>query len=306
MIVVIGALALDVVACRERFLAGTSNPATIRWQPGGVGYRIWRRLPAPKRFITAVGEDPAGRWLAGRLGPAAGMGRAGLGPERRLGPQSDARLQVLPGQRTACYCAFMQAGRLLYGAADMQVIERGLTWGRVAALLPELGAEDLLVVEANLAPSLVSQVIRRHGARTRLVFESVSVEKLLRHEPHLRDLYLLSANREELAALRSRLGSASARNNAGWLRAFQGERRIAHLLVPRGRRGARLYRLDAQGRVRVTEVPPCRVVSAADTTGAGDLLLAALLSRLGGGRGPAQALPEAMREVERALERGRL
>jgi sugar/nucleoside kinase (ribokinase family) len=325
MIVVIGAVALDVVACRERFLPGTSNPATIRWQPGGVGYRIWRRLPAPKRFITAVGEDPAGRWLAGRLRaaavagagqagldagrrprPQAGAGRAGSAAPPRRGAHSGVRLLVAPRLRTACYCAFMEAGRLLYGAADMRVIERGLAWARVASLLPELGPADLLVMEANLAPSLVSRVIGRHGKRTRLVFESVSVEKLLRHEPHLSDLYLLSANREELAALRSRLAPGSTRNGAGWLRAFLGERGIAHLLVPRGRQGARLYRLGPRGRLEVTDAPPRRLVAAADTTGAGDLLLSALLSRLGGRRGPAQALPEAMREVERALKRGRL
>jgi sugar/nucleoside kinase (ribokinase family) len=47
-------------------------------------------------------------------------------------------------------------------------------------------------------------------------------------------------------------------------------------------------------------------VPAADTTGAGDLLLSALLSRLGRGREPTGALPEAMREVERALEKGSL
>jgi sugar/nucleoside kinase (ribokinase family) len=152
----------------------------------------------------------------------------------------------------------------------------------------------------------VRQVIRRYAGRTRLVFESVSVEKLLRHQEHLRDLFLLSANREELAALRDCLAPGSARNSAGWLRAFLAERQIAHLLVPRGRQGARLYRLDTQGRVEVTETPPRRVVPAADTTGAGDLLLSALLSRLGRGREPTGALPEAMREVERALEKGSL
>jgi hypothetical protein len=264
MIVVIGALALDVVACRQRFLAGTSNPAAIRWAPGGVGYRIWRRLPSPKRFISAVGEDPAGRWLAecltpvrrgtrsgpaaparsgGRLATSAGAGRGATGAAARI-----LRLGRLP---TACYSALMQAGRLLYGAADMRIIERGLTWKRVAPLLPVLGSRDLLVLEANLAPSLVRQVIRRQAASTRLVFESVSVEKLLRHREHLRGLYLLCANREELAALRAHLAPGSRRESAGWLGAFMASRRIAHLLAPRGRLGARLYRLEAQGRVAV-------------------------------------------------------
>jgi len=293
VVVVIGALALDVVACRRRFLPATSNPSDIRWAPGGVGYRIWRHLPAPKLLITAVGEDPAGRWLAERLGSSRGAGRPG------------ARLLALPKHPTACYTALMQDGRLLYGAADMRIIERGLTWRRVAPLLPDLGTRDLLVLEANLAPELVSGLIRRFGGHTRLVFESVSIEKLLRHQESLRDLYLLSANREELAALRARLGSF-ARRGGGWLRAFLEERRIAHLLEGRGRLGVRLYALSAGGRMRIVEQRAAQVVRAPDTTGAGDLLLAAVLARLGRGGSPEAALPAAVRQAEKAIEEGRL
>jgi sugar/nucleoside kinase (ribokinase family) len=306
MVVVIGALALDVVACRGRFLAGTSNPAAIRWTPGGVGYRIWRRLPAPKLLITAVGEDPAGRWLAERLEPAGGGARSGLAATPRRGAGPEVRLLVLPRQTTACYSALMQGGRLLYGAADMRVIERGLSWRRVAPLLPALGRQDLLVLEANLAPPLVDGLLRRFGARARLVFESVSMEKLLRHQEHLRDLYLLSANREELAALRASPAPGSTRESAGWVRAFMASRRIAHLLVGRGRRGARLYTLSDGGRMRVMDQAPARVVRTPDTTGAGDLLLAAVLARLGRGGSPELALPAAVREVEKAIEEGRL
>jgi sugar/nucleoside kinase (ribokinase family) len=199
----------------------------------------------------------------------------------------------------------MQDGRLLYAAADMRIIERGLTWRRVAPLLPALGPRDLLVLEANLAPELVSRLIRRFGGHTRLVFESVSIEKLLRHQEGLRDLYLLSANREELAALRTRRGYP-ARRGAGWLRAFMAERRIAYLLEGRGRLGVRLHALSADGRTRVAEQEPERVVRSSDTTGAGDLLLAAVLARLGRGGSPETALPGAVRQVEKAIEEGRL
>jgi len=213
---------------------------------------------------------------------------------------------VLPRRRTACYSAFMQSGRLLYAAADMGVIERGLTWKRAAGALPRLGPEDLLVLEANLAPSLVGRLIRSRAGGARLVFESVSVEKLLRHQMHLHDLYLLSANREELAALRSRLAAGRPRGGVGWLRAFLQDRRIEHLLVPQGPRGARLYRLDARGRLESNRASPSRVVRAPDTTGAGDLLLARVIAALACGRGPARALSEAVRRVQRALQRGKL
>src|SRR5512137_2771234 len=100
MLVVVGAAAVDVVASRERFLGGTSNPADIRWEAGGVGCRIWRRLPAPKLLLSAVGKDPAGRWLEERIRSEAlqGRGRSGVG--------AAAVLLRLPRHPTACYCAF--------------------------------------------------------------------------------------------------------------------------------------------------------------------------------------------------------
>jgi sugar/nucleoside kinase (ribokinase family) len=51
---------------------------------------------------------------------------------------------------------------------------------------------------------------------------------------------------------------------------------------------------------------PGRVVRAEDSTGAGDRLLAALLDGLAAGRPVEEALPQAMREVEKALEEGSL
>ncbi len=100
MIVVVGAAAVDLIARRERFLAGTSNPAAIRWAPGGVGYRIWRRLPAPRLLLSAVGDDPAGRWLEKRIGKEAQRRLTRRANERaRPGPRSGARLLRLPRLR---------------------------------------------------------------------------------------------------------------------------------------------------------------------------------------------------------------
>lgn len=308
MIVVVGAAAVDLVASRARFLQGTSNPAAIRWAVGGVGYRIWRRLPAPRLLVSAVGEDPAGRWLERAIGAEAGRAR-GRGRSRGRGsgrqrPASQAVLLRLPRQATACYCALMQSGRLLYGAADMTVIERGLTLPRLVPRLPSLGAEDLLVLEANLAPGLVRALLARFAGRTRVVFEGVSVEKLLRHEPGLRGLYLLSVNRQEAGALRAR--AAPGTGGQRWIAQFLRQRGIANLLVPRGAGGVHLHWLGPDGGVRSARFDPARVVRAPDSTGAGDRLLAAVLARAAGGLSLARAVPAAMREVERALEEGTL
>jgi len=58
MVFVVGAVAIDMVAVRERFLDGTSNPSDIRMGLGGVGYRVFSNLDCPRRFITALAADP--------------------------------------------------------------------------------------------------------------------------------------------------------------------------------------------------------------------------------------------------------
>jgi len=288
MFCVIGAVAVDVLVRRDRFVKGTSNPASIRMEPGGVGYRIFSGLPEPKRLYTALGADVFGRWLA-----------------EQIADRQELQPIFLDRFPTASYCAFMESGKLLYGASDMQVVQDGLSWPQLRARLPELGAEDMLVLEANLAPTLVRTLIRRFGGRTRVVFEAVSVEKLLRHQEALADLYLLSANEDELRALGRSLaaspGSSPGRGE-GWIAGFMSGRRIAHLLVSRGSRGARLYTLGQGGSVRKAEEAPRRVVAARDTTGAGDRLLAAVLDLADGEPELAAALPSALDAVSRALK----
>ncbi len=44
MVTVVGAVAIDMIAVRERFLEGTSNPSDIRLGLGGVGWRSFSNL----------------------------------------------------------------------------------------------------------------------------------------------------------------------------------------------------------------------------------------------------------------------
>jgi sugar/nucleoside kinase (ribokinase family) len=301
MICIVGALAVDLLIYKDRFLKGTSNPASMRLGLGGVGYRIYSHLDSPKMLFTALGTDVFGKWLIEKLAQPQGV--------------HPIFLDQFP---TACYCALIQSGELLYGAADMSVIEQGLSWARLRARLPELAGGDYLVVEANLAPELVRSLIRHAGARTRVVFESVSVEKLLRHAKNLKRLYLLSGNEAEVRALgawvaagrtdspgnrgsASDPGSASGRSSRSdrWVQDFLTRRSIEQLLVTRGSRGVRLYRRQDP---RPLEIQPQRLIETADSTGAGDALLSAYLEDLHSEADAADALRRAVRSVERSIE----
>jgi pseudouridine kinase len=283
MICIVGALAVDLLIYREQFRKGTSNPASIRFAPGGVGYRIYSHLDTPKMLFTALGSDLFGKWLV----------------ENMSQPQwvNPIFLDQYP---TACYCALMQSGELLYGAADMSVIERGLSWARLRARLPDLGPRDYLVLEANLAPELVRGLIRHAGNKTRVVFESVSVEKLLRHAENLKNLYLLSGNEEEFRALGDWF---AARRSAGWVSEYLVQKQIEQFLVTRGRRGVRLWQREEP---KPTDISPARVIETSDTTGAGDALMAAYLEAVAQGAEQPDALSQAVRSVETSIQEGTL
>jgi sugar/nucleoside kinase (ribokinase family) len=274
-----------------------------------VGYRIYSHLESPKMLFTALGSDVFGKWLI----------------EKLVQPQwvNPIFLDQYP---TACYCALMQSGELLYGAADMAVIEQGLNWERLRARLPELGARDYLVLEANLAPELVRSLIRHAGTKTRVVFESVSVEKLLRHAENLKNLFLLSGNEREVRALgewfapANRTSENRTSRSAGWVQDFLEQRSIERLLVTRGRRGVRLYQRESvhgvdsgggpgdrrAGGRKPIDIQPERIIEAADTTGAGDTLTSAYLEALERDTDAADALRRAVRSVETSIEEGTL
>jgi len=275
MVFVVGAVAIDMIAVRERFLEGTSNPSDIRLGLGGVGYRIFSNLEAPRRFITALADDPISRWA-----------------REALEADGDVVLQLIKGGNAGppLYMALMESGSLKVAASDFRIVEEALSVDFVTRQIGEPGPGDFLVLDANLSPKLLAALVRRYAAQTRLVFESVSVEKALRHLDALRDLYLVTPTEEEIAALA-----------ASDIPGFMSGRRIQNVLVTRGSAGASLY-----GTAGREDFAPSVVVSAPDTTGAGDLLLAGLLSRLHRGEELSAAVRRSMLAVEARLQRGEL
>jgi sugar/nucleoside kinase (ribokinase family) len=275
MVFVVGAVAIDMIAVRERFLEGTSNPSDISLGLGGVGYRIFSNLEAPRRFITALADDPISRWAREAL-------EAG----------GDVSLQLITGGNAGppLYLALMESGSLKVAASDFRIVEEALSIDFVTRQIGEPGPGDFLVLDANLSPKLLAALSRRYAALTRLVFESVSVEKALRHLDALRDLYLMTPTEEEIEVL---AGSD--------IHGFMADRGITNVLVTRGSAGASLYHAATR-----EDFAPSTVVPAPDTTGAGDLLLAGVLSRVHRGAGLSDAVRHSMLAVEARLQRGLL
>ncbi len=273
---VVGAVSIDLVAVREKFLDGTSNPSDIRLGLGGVGWRIFSSLEGPRRFITALARDPISRYA-----------------RQAMEETGSVRVQEITDReaRPPLYLALMESGSLKVGASDFRIVERGLEEGFVRRNAGRLGPGDFLVLDANLAPGLAARLIGEYAGATRVVFEPVSVEKAARHAGALRGLYLATPTVEEMDALAPGGDEAIAR--------FVREREIRHVVVTRGRAGLSLH--TGEGR---EDFAPGRVVEAGDTTGAGDLLVALLLGRLAEGDGMHGALRAAMGGVEGCLLAG--
>jgi len=292
MVYVVGAIAIDLIAVKERFVAGTSNPARIRYSPGGVGYRIFHALQTEKCFITALGSDPFSGWL-----------------EHLLSTEREVKILKSKAYNSACYLSLMESGRLKYGAADMRIIEEELTFGFVVSALQQIKLKDFLVLEANLEPGVVAEIIKYYSEKCCLVFESVSCEKVLRHGSNLKGLYLLAANRGEITFLLSEgkadRGKEGSRSEAGLadelIFSFIAQRKIKNILITSGINGVSLYKSNQR-----LDYPPQIIVESSDTTGAGDRFLSMLLSGLDRGGRLEVEVPGAMREVEKALEEGNL
>jgi sugar/nucleoside kinase (ribokinase family) len=270
MIHVVGAVGIDMIAMRERFLEGTSNPSDIRLGLGGVGYRIFSNLDAPKRFITALAADPISRWARESLAADGNVAIEEI-RDKDAGPP--------------LYLALMESGSLKIAASDYRIVEQALSAEFVERSIGDPGASDILVLDANLSAALLSRLVDRYALRTRVVVEPVSVEKAARHARSLHDLFLLTPTEEEMDAI-----------GAGDTARFMAERKIGTILVTRGEKGLSLY--GPGGR---EDFSPTEVVETRDTTGAGDLLVAALLTAIHRGAAMREAVRIGMTAVEERL-----
>src|SRR5512147_144211 len=106
MVTVVGAVGIDLVAVKEKFLDGTSNPSDIRMGLGGVGWRIFSNLETPRRFVTALGADPVSRWA-----------------REAMEAEGDVVVQEVGSRdaRPPLYLALMESGSLKVAASDFRV-----------------------------------------------------------------------------------------------------------------------------------------------------------------------------------------
>ena len=249
-VVVVGGTNMDVVArTAAPLVAATSNPGHTRISPGGVGRNVAAclgLLGIPVRLVSAVGDDAFGD-EALQVTAACGVDVMSV---RRV-----------PGGATGTYTAVLDdAGELVAAVSDMEVVD--------ALELDTLHLADaaLVVVDGNLAhPQVARAVAAAADADVPVAFEPVSVSKAARLADLVHDLFLVTPNADELAALTGR-APTDWRESVGDLHG----RGVEHVWVRSGAEGSWVCSRGAEP-VHLRAVPATVV----DVTGAGDAMLAA-------------------------------
>jgi pseudouridine kinase len=190
-ILVIGSASLDIIGrASGQINYATSNPGVVRSSLGGSARNIAEnlaRLGMQAILISAVGDDPEGERVLGETA------KAGVGVDYCL---------RLEGQRTGAYLAVLDdQGALHLGLDDMPTIA-SITRDHLRACSHLFKQAAALVVDANLPPkSLAAAISIARRNRVPIVADTTSVSLARRLQPHLKQLWLITPNEAEAAAL---------------------------------------------------------------------------------------------------------
>jgi pseudouridine kinase len=270
-VVAVGASNMDIAGhSSQAVVPGDSNPGHIRFAPGGVARNVAEnlaRLGQPTRLVSAVGDDAPGRSL--REATAA----AGVDVQD---------CWVLPGKATSCYVSLHGPdGDMALAVNDMRIVT-SITPERLAPLAATLASAQAVLLDCNLSGSALAWLCA-HSGSTPIFVDTVSTHKCQRIAPWLHRVHLLKPNQLEAQALTGLplQTPAHAPAVAAWLH----QHGVQQVVLSLGTQG--VFWSTAAGLQGWHAAPTGPV---ANTTGAGDALMAGLLHGFVRGQSLAQAV----------------
>ncbi len=252
-IIVIGGANIDIKAqASGKYIAGTSNPGSVSFTPGGVARNIAHNLGSlgvNVALISAIGNDAAGE-IAIAATSAAGV---------------DLSLCLREEAATGSYVAVLdEKGELVSAVNDMRILE-SLKPESVKPHRAALEAAKLIVADCNTRPDLLDYLALNFSEK--LIVEPVSVSKsqklltlLDKHE-----VFLATPNRDQLEAMTDTDDMDQACQNLH-------ERGLQNLVVHLGSEGALLSSGKGMKNIHAASHAQVR-----DVTGAGDAAVAGLV-----------------------------
>ena len=273
-VLVIGTAGVDLIAHPQGELQIWHRiPARVRRAFGGVARNVAEnlaRLGQPVRFITAVGDEPAGRALLAHL--------------EALGVDTTASLRA-PDLETGHYIGLLYPqGGLQYGVYDLRAVD-ALTPAYLRAQQEMFAGAAWGFVDANVRPQALRTIFslaRQHGVR--MAADATSAQLVHRLKPHLARITLLTLNHVEAAALLER--PVQQRDVTQALEAARAlvAQGVGLALVTLAEFGVCYATEDGQGHI------PALRTEVVDPTGAGDALTATVIYGLQQGLEPDEAV----------------
>ncbi|WP_394790465.1 PfkB family carbohydrate kinase [Rhodoferax sp.] len=267
----VGASNMDVVGhSAQAVVPGDSNPGHIRYAPGGVARNVAEnlaRLGHRTQLVSVVGDDIAGRSLL--------VATADAGVDMQA-------CWVLPGETTSSYVSLHGPdGDMALAVNDMRIVA-SLTPERLAPLATTLAAAQALLLDCNLQEDALAWLCT-HSGSTPVFVDTVSTHKCQRIAPWLHRVQLLKPNRLEAQALTGLPLQTpdQAPAVARWLH----QHGVQQVVLSCGAQG--VFWSEASGAQGWHAAPAGPV---ANTSGAGDALMAGLMHGYALGHSLAQAV----------------
>jgi pseudouridine kinase len=251
-IIVIGGANIDIKARADgEYTAGTSNPGSVSFTPGGVARNIAHNLGSlgvNVALISAFGRDVAGE-IAIAATNAAGV---------------DLSLCLRDEVTTGSYVAVLdEKGELVSAVNDMGILD-SLNPERVKPHRDSLAAAKFIVADCNIRPDLLDYLALNFSEK--LIVEPVSVSKSEKLKTLLEkhEVFLATPNHDQLKALSEFDDLDQACQDLH-------ERGLHNLVVHLGSEGALLS--SEKGMKKIHSASQAQV---RDVTGAGDAAVAGL------------------------------
>lgn len=255
-IICIGSVLIDeLFFCEEPVMNGTSNPASMHRNIGGVISNIamnLHHLGCQTSIITVIGNDEDARWITAKF-DSLGIDLSGT-----LHTQGS----------TGRFSAILQPDGTLYTAACMDPVGALLTISLLNSNVLQLMDADLIVIDTNPQSEVIQWVIDFCSKYNKiLIIETVSVAKAKKLAlMNLDGVYLITPNEDELLSM-----GKNATKESDIISELLANG-VRNIWVKKGSRGSVFYNTDSVKTFSALNV------AVKDTTGAGDSALAAWIA----------------------------
>lgn len=246
------ALTDELYFSKESVITGTSNPASVSKNIGGVLSNIVYHLSylgVQIDYITVVGNDSDGKWIKDEF------------KKLNLNPENIHQVDDTTGK----YVSFLNPDGSLHAAVCVDICEKYITPDFLNNKIKNLEQADIIVCDTNISPASIQWLINfAQNNNKLLIIEPVSVSKSKKLIGlNLNKVFMITPNEDELSSItgNSNQGIAEIQN-------YISEKEVKNIWLRKG----------AAGSIFINKTNAVSLVAEeikiTDSTGAGDAALA--------------------------------